>query len=97
MQSYKIEFRDKKSSQLKISEVKTTHKYSFLRSRRDSVGDDRPKDGPRDWDNDYKHSCCARKVSDPNIESSFDSERPKMGSGNLFVDLGFFKKIKILN
>ena len=39
-----------------------------------------------------RDSRCARKVSDANIESSFDSERPKMTSGDPFVDLGFFKK-----
>ena len=46
-----------------------------------------------------EHTCvntrgCARKAPEPNIESSFDSEQSKMGSGD---DLRFFKKIKILD
>ena len=39
-----------------------------------------------------KHSQLAQKVFNANIESSCDSERPKMGSGDPFVDLGCFTK-----
>ena len=93
-QSCKIKFRDKKPPQSKISEAETARKHSFLRSRRDFVGKNRPKNGLRGRDNDYKHSFSARKVSEPNIESSFNSKRRKMGSRDPFFDFGFFKDIQ---
>ena len=66
----------------------------FEGPRRDSVGENRCKNGPRGRNNDYKHSHCAQTVSEANIESSPESERPKMGSGDPFIDLciGFFKR-----